>query len=62
VLGEYWMTPEDLGSLSTEWDRKTTTQISKLNLLLDRVHKKGEEVVSLRDGVSISQIRYSVTS
>jgi hypothetical protein len=40
--------------LSTEWDKYTTGQITKLKVVLELVQKKREEVESLRDGVSIN--------
>jgi len=40
--------------LSVEWDKYTTCQIAKLNVALEVVQKKREEVESLRDGVSRS--------
>jgi hypothetical protein len=40
--------------LSTEWDKYTVGQISKLNVVLELVQNKREQVESLRDGVSFS--------
>jgi hypothetical protein len=43
----------ELKCLSTEWDKYTTGQITKLKVVLELVQKK-KEVESLRDGVSNS--------
>jgi hypothetical protein len=40
--------------LSNEWDKSTAGQIAKLNVVLELVQKKREQVESLRDGVSTS--------
>ncbi len=39
-------------ALSNEWGERTTFQVAKLNIILDRIRRKKEEVISLRDGVS----------
>ncbi|PMD42964.1 hypothetical protein L207DRAFT_288847 [Hyaloscypha variabilis F] len=49
--------------LSTEWDKYTTGQITKLKVVLELVQKKREEVESLRDGLfSASSVREAARS
>jgi len=45
---------DNLERLSNEWGDLLATRESKLQALLERLRKKGEEVRSLRDGVSPS--------
>jgi hypothetical protein len=53
-LTEFWMRGNNSAfeSLCKEWDDKTANQVFKLDAILERMRKKGEEVISLRDGVS----------
>jgi hypothetical protein len=42
----------DIEVLETEWNKSTADQTARLNVVLDLIRRKKEEVVSLRDGVS----------
>jgi hypothetical protein len=53
ALTQIWISDSSFEELYMEWDQKTTYQVAQLKALVDRVRKKGEEVVSLRDGVSL---------
>jgi hypothetical protein len=43
---------KDLEKISIEWMKLIESRESKLNVLLDRLRRKKEEIQSLRDGVS----------
>jgi len=57
TLKTSWISESGFEVLCKEWDEMTTNQIAKLSMILDRVRKKGDEVISLRDGVSCSIIQ-----
>jgi hypothetical protein len=42
-----------LSDVGFEWEKSLAIQLSRLNVLLDRIRRKKEEVESLRDGVSL---------
>jgi len=48
---------KELDKISIEWTNLTVSRVSRLKILRERFVKKGEEIVSLRDGVSTRQMR-----